>query len=507
MDITVLSRRLRLSIVLSILFLVIAVLASLTVISEIRIGSSRYDGIIRYKDLMADLLPPPLFIVESHLVVYQLADDPRGPNVPALRERLDGLMKDYQTRNDLWKSAPLSQDEHDQLAKSDATVQAYFAAVREKFLPLVANGDKLGCRKLISSSLNLLYDDHRKAIEALLPTTNASADAFVNSGLRLARWAVIGLSAFAFLAVVLTIWINLSTLRRIAAPIEEFFASLTTSVGELNNSMHHLHQASGDLADGSSRSAASLEETVASLENLTDLTKNNAGRARQANVLAESGNAKANAGEAVAKSVASDAVERLGKLRHNLLEIDQATRETAKVVETIDEIAFQTNLLALNAAVEAARAGEAGAGFAVVADEVRSLAQRSAEEVKASSLLMDRSRQAAESVVAAAAELEQHLRHQLEHEVITAFQEVVDGTQKVKALMAEVSQASDEQSQGVEQIRKALAEIDQVTQSNAAVAEETSATSESVNQRAERIGTDLHGLLSHISGKSAAQAP
>jgi methyl-accepting chemotaxis protein/methyl-accepting chemotaxis protein-1 (serine sensor receptor) len=174
--------------------------------------------------------------------------------------------------------------------------------------------------------------------------------------------------------------------------------------------------------------------------------------------------------------------------------IKESSNKVAKIIKTIDEIAFQTNILALNAAVEAARAGEAGMGFAVVADEVRNLAQRSAQAAKDTAGLIEesiaRSQEGAGKV----------------QDVATAIGAITESVTKVKGIVDEVREASQQQTQGIDQVAQAIAQMEKVTQTTAATAEESAAASEELNAQAETSMSVVSQLEALVGGSGSGRA-
>jgi methyl-accepting chemotaxis protein len=243
--------------------------------------------------------------------------------------------------------------------------------------------------------------------------------------------------------------------------VSDALAEVSASSDQVSSAASQIASGSTGLAQGASDQASAIEEITASLQETGSMTVQNAGNAVEARALTEQVRASATLG-----------VDAMRALSAAMGKITDSAEATAKIVKTIDEIAFQTNLLALNAAVEAARAGDAGRGFAVVAEEVRSLALRSAEAARTTAGLIEESvRNTADGA-------------QLTKQVVVQLDEIDRGANRVSGVVAEIAAASDQQKQGVAQITQAVDHINSVTQQSAANAEESASAAEELAAQA-----------------------
>ncbi len=258
-------------------------------------------------------------------------------------------------------------------------------------------------------------------------------------------------------------------------------AALGDEGGDIRVKAEGFNSSSSQLADGASQQAAALEETSASLEEMASMTKRNAESAQ---------NTKQIAGQA--RTLVDAGAASMARMVTAMGGIKSSSAEIAKIIKTIDEIAFQTNILALNAAVEAARAGEAGAGFAVVAEEVRALAQRSAAAA----------RETAGKIEIALQRSEEGGR--ISTEVSGVLTQVVEQVRHMDTLVAEIATASGEQSQGIEQVRNAVQEMDKVTQATAATAEQSAAAAQELTAQSQQLETLVADLRELVGAKAAA---
>ena len=355
--------------------------------------------------------------------------------------------------------------------------------MRTKVLALSGSGlvaQALQADQMLNTGLYPIYKEYTATLRSMVDDarakgTHASSD--IKQAVAQTRATVlIGVIAAMVVGIATSFLITRRTksaLGGVANELAEGATQLSAASGEIN-------RASQSLAQSSSELAASIEETSATLEEISSMTKRNAESASNAREIANQTRAAAETGSTGMQSMTSamDAIK-------------ASSVNTAKIIRTIDDIAFQTNLLALNAAVEAARAGEAGAGFAVVAEEVRSLAQRSTAAARETSEKIQDSIQKSEHGVSISAE------------VAKTLEEIVTRARRVDELVSEIASASKEQSQGVDQVVTAVSQMEKVTQSTAAGAEECASAAEQLNAQA--ISQDsIVGQLRSLAGTAGS---
>lgn len=284
-----------------------------------------------------------------------------------------------------------------------------------------------------------------------------------------------------FFGVLMSILGGFLIRRLVTRPIHQVISGLQNTYRAVAHASEQVWTAGQKLARATSEQAVFLGETASSLEEMDATVRQNADNAGHADRIVKRS----------ADSIRT-ANEIMNRLNRSMEDISRSSRETRKIVKTIDEIAFRTDLLALNAAVEAARAGEAGAGFAVVAEEVRHLAMQSAEA----------SRNTAAIIESTVKEIQEGSA--LFSEVNESFVKMGNDACKVSGLVGGVAEGLNQQAQGIDRITKDMEEMDTIVGSNASDGKKLVITSRDMNMQALRMNEFIEALV-ELAGKNGSE--
>lgn len=251
------------------------------------------------------------------------------------------------------------------------------------------------------------------------------------------------------------------SLKQLKSSMVETMHYIAMSSEQVSAGSSNLAETSQSLAEGATEQAGAVEELHATITTIAEATKKSAESAEDAYVQSQE-----------YANVADQSGRDMKEMVEAMARINEASHKIGNIISEIENIASETNMLSLNASIEAARAGEAGRGFSVVADQIRQLAEQSSKSAVDTRALIEGTMREVEN------------GNKMAERAAAALETVVEGIRKVADSSKELSVLSSNQAATMKEAEQGVDQISDVIQTNAAVAEESSATSEELSAQA-----------------------
>ncbi len=493
-------------------------------LERVKVNGPYYQRIVQGKDVIADVLPPPEYIIETYLVVLQMLNTTDPAELAQLAERTEALRTDYDTRHAFWQeSLPEDKLKEILITTSFTPAMDFFTIVKKKFVPLVLQGEREKAVMLAQGTLKQSYNAHRAAIDEVVKLATASnieeeqqatdtiaarTLALVLTGLgltvslvllgwRVAKDIIVPLrNTIPTLQAVaegnLTRRLEVTTadeVGQMASALNQSLQSLSSTMAQIDQNAQTVASASEELTNVSQQMSTDAEETSAQAGVVSaageQVNKNvQTVAAGSEEISASIKEIAKNASEAA--RMASQAVRVAQTTNNTITQLGTSSREISNVIKVITSIAEQTNLLALNATIEAARAGEAGKGFAVVANEVKELAKQTAEATEDISRKIGAIQNDTQEAVTAVEQISEVI-----NQINDIANTIASAVEEQSVTTAEVARNVEEASKGSYEIARNITGVARAAQSTTSGATQTQASA----QKLSRLAAELQQLV------------
>ncbi|QEL20586.1 methyl-accepting chemotaxis protein [Limnoglobus roseus] len=164
--------------VLCVLALAIIGWLSMVTIDRVKVGGPIDAEIINGKDLMSDVLPPPLYLVETHLSVQELAGAGDQTQVDRFLDKYTVLKKEYDERQAYWlKTLPPGAARDMVTGPLNKSATAYFDICEKQLLPAVKKKDVETAHELANGVLREKYAQQRAVVDQVVALMTADNEA------------------------------------------------------------------------------------------------------------------------------------------------------------------------------------------------------------------------------------------------------------------------------------------------------------------------------------------
>ncbi|MFA7061301.1 MAG: methyl-accepting chemotaxis protein [Pedobacter sp.] len=502
--------------------------------NRIKINGSMYQDIVRGKDLVADILPPPEYVIEAYLVTCQALLEKDGSKIPSYIDRVAKLRKEYDERHAYWvKELPTGKIKTLLLEQSYNPVVAFFDTTTKEFFPALTTGNHDQAEKIMINAMSPSYEAHRKVIDeiaTLCNTENTELEKRAAGTLKISTSVSITMCIL-FILIVVSLFFGIirsitgqlqkvmfvadriaegelgvevlvtsndetgqlmtamrtmtENLRTIINKISATSIQVAAASNQLNSNAEHIATGAEKVAVQASSVATAGEEMSATSGDIAQNCQMAADGAKRASQSASDGAGVVERTVAVMGQIA----EKVQDSAKTLESLGARSDQIGAIIGTIEDIADQTNLLALNAAIEAARAGEQGRGFAVVADEVRALAERTTRATKEIGEMIKAIQRETKDAVAA---MEQGVQ-QVETGTVEAarsgeaLRDILTQIKDVTMQVNQIATAAEEQTATTREISSSMHQITDVVLQTSEEAHESATAAAQLNGNAEEL--------------------